>query len=179
MHVVLTLLILAVLFTAAYAGVSAAPWLPTKGRDRQHLLEALELKAGQAVVDLGCGDGSLLFGLARKFPQVTGVGYEISLLPYLIGQLRRLFFFRRYRNVHIKFGNLFQQSLQDFDMIFVFLLPKSYPRLIERFKTDLKDDSIIIVEAWPLPNIEPSKTLKKEKCLSLYFYTGKQIRGVD
>lgn len=167
------------LISAAIAGASAAPWLPTKPRDRAHLLATLKLEPGQKVVDLGCGDGSMLFAVARKFPAVECVGYDISLLPLLFGWARKIVFLKKYRHVHIYFGNLFKQSVANADLVFIFLLPKSYPKLVAILKRDLKDVARVAVEAWPLPNLEPVQTLKEEKLLSIFIYTGKSLREVQ
>lgn len=176
---IIVLIGLIILISAAAAGLSAAPWLPTKAKDREHLLEELHLKYGQKVVDLGCGDGSLLFAVARRFPNVNCVGYDISLFPLIIAWARRDVFRKNYyKRVRIKFGNLFKAPINDADVVFVFLLSKSYPRLIEKFRRELKDDAMVVVEAWPLPGIEPTRHLKKEGYLSLYFYSAKDIRRV-
>ncbi len=174
-----SLVFLVLIFSAAIAGISAAPWLPTRGKERKQLIEEISLKHGDKVVDLGCGDGSLLFAIAKAFPGADYTGYEISLLPLFIAHARRDVYRKVYKNVKIRFGNLYTKPIKDFNVVLVFLLPKSYPRLIKRFKTELKDNAMVIVEAWPLPGIEPVKKVKKEGCLSLYFYTGKQFRGVE
>lgn len=179
MWTIVELLGLAIIISAAIAGASAAPWLPTKPKDRQHLLNHLKLQPGQKVVDLGCGEGSMLFAVARQYPNVICEGYDISLLPLFVGWMRKLLFFKAYRNVHIRFGNLFKQSVADADLVFIFLLPKSYPRLVEILKRDLKDDAKVVVEAWPLPYITPAETLKEEKLLSIFIYTGRIIRRVE
>lgn len=179
MEAIISVIVLAILISAAVAGVSAAPWLPTKAKDRKHLIDELELTSGQTVIDLGAGDGSVLFAIARKAPEVQTIGYEISLAPLLFGVLRKILFFKAYRNVHMRFGNLFTKPIGNGDYIMVFLLPKSYPRLVERFKTELRDNATVIVEAWPLPGITPTKTLKKEGRLSLFFYSAKSFREVQ
>jgi len=170
--------LLALVISAAIAGVSAAPWLPTKAKDRNHLFEHLKLEPGQKVLDLGCGDGSMLFAVARKFPETECVGCDISLLPLLFGWARKFLKPSAYKHVHIRFGNLFKQSVAGFDVVFIFLLPKSYPRLVELMKRDLKNESQVIVEAWPLPHITPDETLRAEGCLPIFVYTGKVIREV-
>jgi cyclopropane fatty-acyl-phospholipid synthase-like methyltransferase len=172
-------LIMAILFSAGYAGFSAAPWVPTLSRDKKQLLSQLQLKPGEKVVDLGCGDGSLLFAVAKRFPDAIYTGYDISLLPLFLGKMRRIIFRSTYKNVRVKFGNLFKKSLKDFDVVFVFLLPKCYPKLLKRLKTEVREDAVVIVEAWPLPGVPILKSLKEPGCLSLYFYTGKAIRSVD
>lgn len=172
MSTVLWIIFLIVLCSAAIAGWSAAPWLPTLPSQRRHLLANLKLIDGQRVVDLGCGDGSMLFAVARLNPEVICVGYEISLLPLFIAWTRKLMFYKTYRNVHIRFGNLFKQDVRSADIVFIFLLSRCYPKLLTELKGKISPAAKVIVEAWPLPGIEPVETLKAEGLLPVYIYTG-------
>ena len=177
MYIVAWIVGLAVLISAALAGLSAAPWLPTLPKQRRHLFEHLKLTPGQKVVDLGCGDGSMLFAVARLHPEVICIGYDISLLPLCIAWVRKFASFRAYRNVHIYFGDLFKQDLHAYDVIFVFLLSKCYPKLVTVLRNSASPNAQIIVEAWPLPNIEPTNTIKAEKLLPMYVYSGQDLRA--
>ncbi|MEK7183671.1 MAG: methyltransferase [Patescibacteria group bacterium] len=175
METVLWIIFLVVLSSAAIAGFSAAPWLPTKPSQRKHLLDNLQLKDGQTVVDLGCGDGSMLFAVARLYPNVVCIGYDISLLPLFIAWVRKFLFFRAYRNVHIRFGNLFTQNIRQANVVFIFLLSKCYPKLLTTLPKQVSPQAQLIVEAWPLPDIEPRQTLKGENLLPVYIYSGEDL----
>lgn len=170
-------MILLIAGSAALAGLSAAPWLPTKPSQRRHLLDSLKLHDHQTVVDLGCGDGSMLFAVARLNPRVICIGYDISLLPLIIAWMRKFLFFRAYSNVHIRFGNLFRQDLHGVDVVFIFLLSKCYPKLLASLEGKLEDQAQVIVEAWPLPGIEPRETLKDQDLLPVYIYSGKDLQA--
>ena len=165
-----------IILTFAIGAVSAAPWLPTKNKQRQALTEIIPLKKGNVVYDLGCGDGVVLFDLVKKNKEIKAIGFEISLLPYFIAKIRKVFNFNKYRNVKVKFRNFFKQNLEDADVVFIFLLSKCYARLGRKFANELKDDALVIVEAWPLPDLEPYKKIKQEKLLSIYFYKGHQFK---
>lgn len=177
MMTVLWIFVLVVLLSAALAGLSAAPWLPTLPSQRKHLLDQLKLQPGQTVVDLGCGDGSMLFAVARRFPEVICTGYDISLLPLFIAWGRKLLFFKAYKNVHIHFGDLFKQDCRNADIVFIFLLSKCYPKLLTSLKGKVAPNAQVIVEAWPFPNLEPQATLKAEGLLPVYIYTGTIFRA--
>lgn len=161
------------LATAAFAGISAAPWVPSRKNQHQLLLSTIKITNGSIVYDLGCGTGTLLFASARIQPNATYIGYEISIFPYLIGKIRSLFS----SNISIRFGNLFSHSLKDADFVFVFLLAKAYPRLIKKFTRELKDNCTIAVEAWPIADIEPKKTIHKKNVLPLFLYFGSQFKS--
>jgi trans-aconitate methyltransferase len=177
MEIVLAIIVLAILISAAAAGLSAAPWLPTLPSQRRHLVDHLSVEPGQTLIDLGCGDGSLLFALARRHPDIVCIGYDISLLPLTIAWVRKLVSFKAYRNVHIRFGNLFTQDVSQADIVFIFLLCKSYPKLVSKLETQLQPSARVMVEAWPLPGLEPIETLKAEGLLPVYIYTGTAFRA--
>lgn len=170
------LIALPFLITFSIAGISAAPWVPTKPKQRKKLVNLLDLKDGMTIYDLGCGSGTMLFEIAKRNSKVNLIGYEISLLPYLMAMTRKVFGGKKYKNVSIKFANLFKQDLSKADIVFVFLLDKCYPKLIKKFKEDLSDNVTVIVEAWPLPEINPTEVIKEPDLLSIYFYKSENFR---
>lgn len=176
MHPLLLLLIILIFGTAAIAGLSAAPWVPTKPKQKKQLIEVVNLPRNAVCYDLGCGDGTVLFALARKHPDAKAIGYDISILPLLIGWTRKLLGGKKYKNVSIRFGNLFKKDVSDADLVFVFLLDKSYARLKEKFRRELKDDANIVVEAWPIKNIQPIREIRQEGLLPIYIYEGSSFR---
>lgn len=167
------LLAMPFLITFAAGGISAAPWVPTLKRERDLILKHLPLIPGSVVYDIGCGDAVVLFAAVQKEPAIKAIGYEISLLPYLIAKWRA----RKYPNVHIGFKNFFKAPLGDADIVFSFLLPKCYPRLIKKLGRELKPDALVVVEAWPFPGIEPHQVIREEKILPVYLYTGAQLKN--
>ena len=53
----------------------------------KRLLEYIQLPANPSVLDLGCGTGRLLQRLAAKFPDLRGIGLDLS--PEMLRQARR------------------------------------------------------------------------------------------
>jgi SAM-dependent methyltransferase len=80
------LILLAFVLSFAYAGLRAAPWVPLHKQDLQRVLRLMNLKGGEVVYDLGCGDGRIIAAAARHGARCTG--FEISLLPFLLARLR-------------------------------------------------------------------------------------------
>ncbi|MCR4312200.1 MAG: hypothetical protein NUV56_02870 [Candidatus Uhrbacteria bacterium] len=167
-----------ILFSAAWGCLSAAPWVPTRANQRDQLFKHVSLKPSEVIIDLGCGTGTLLFAAVRAYPGVIARGYEVSLLPLVMGWAHKLSAFTRYRHVSLRFGNLFHAPITDADVITIFLLSSCYPKLIEKLKRELKPTARVIVEAWPLPGLEPSQTIREDKLLPIYIYDAKTIRGV-
>lgn len=174
--IVLYIALMLVVGSAAIAGISAAPWVPTRSRDRGYLLDNLKLHGNETIIDLGCGDGSLLFDAARRSPGIRGIGYDISLLPLCIAWARKLLFWRTYRPIAIRFGNLFTADITHADVIYIFLLGKAYDRLKEKLAKEMRPEAIVALEAWPLPNCTPFRTLRGENMLPVYIYRGSDLQ---
>ncbi|HCC22264.1 hypothetical protein A2480_02820 [Candidatus Uhrbacteria bacterium RIFOXYC2_FULL_47_19] len=172
----LLIVIFVVVLTAGYAGLSAAPWVPTRKGERASLVAKLKLKDGQTVYDLGSGDGSLLFALIERFPNCRLIGLEISLLPFLISLIRRLTGWSRYKNVRLLFRDFYRTDLSKADLVFAYLMPGCYTRISEKFSKELKNDCIVVIEAWPIPGIEVKDKIVGDRQLPLYVYEGRQFR---
>lgn len=117
--------------------------------------EVAELKPGQVVFDLGCGKANLLTSAAKKFG-VKGVGYEISLWPYLWGKWR----IRLSRaNVEVRLKNFFQADISQADVVFCYLFPHIMAQLEPKFSKELKPGAKVVSYAFALPNIKPAKII--------------------
>ncbi len=156
-----------ILVTAAWGAKSAAPWVPTKRRDTQRMIEIAGIGPGDIVYDLGCGDGRLVFGSAARGAKATGV--EISFLPWLYAKIKS----RKFPDAKIIFGDMFRRDISDATAVFVFLLDKCYPRLADKLKNELKPGTRLVVACWPVKELE-DKLVRRVKDvqtdLPMYLY---------
>ena len=69
---------------------SGAPWLVRESRQREEdcrlLLQSLDLKAGQTVCDMGCGNGFYTLELARRVGR-DGLVYAVDIQPEMLRML--------------------------------------------------------------------------------------------
>lgn len=118
----------AILLILAYGSVLlfGAPYFPSLKPHITAALSLLDLKKGQTVYDLGCGDGRFLRAAARQ--GIKAVGYELNPFMFAISWLST----RRYRRlVKVRLGNFWHADLTQADAIYIFLLDKYMPRLDE------------------------------------------------
>ena len=59
-----------------------APFVPTPRKTMQKMLDKAQIKPGQIVYDLGCGDGRFIRVAARKY-QAKAIGIELNPILYL------------------------------------------------------------------------------------------------
>jgi SAM-dependent methyltransferase len=169
------MVIVFLLIAFAAGGLSAAPWVPTRRREREVLLKEIPIQPGQVVYDLGCGDGIVLFQLAAHQPDARYIGIEVAPVPLLIGLVRKLIAGAKAKNVTLRLRDLFGLSYRDADVVFIFLLSDSYPKLMKKLAGTLKPDARVVVEAWPLPGIEAERVIREEGKLPMYVYRGRQL----
>lgn len=139
----------------AFAGILAlfgfvliygAPYLPTLRRQSEAALDLLDLKKGQTLYELGCGDGRVLKLAAQRGLKV--VGYELNPLLVVVAQLNTL---RYRRRVKIVWGNFWKADLKDADGIYVFLLDRFMEKLGDKLKKNVSSGTKVASYAFEIP----------------------------
>jgi SAM-dependent methyltransferase len=149
---------LGILGTLALGGYLAAPWVPLWRRDVGRMLRLANVKPGELVYDLGAGDGRILMAAARDF-QARAIGYEIAILPYLIG--RSILWSRGlHKRAQLRYGNFFTESLADADVVTAFLSRHAMEKLRSKFEQELKPGSRVVTCVFSIPGWEPTITDK-------------------
>ena len=114
------------LVLVCFAGVLlvGAPYLPTLKPQVIAALRLADLKPGQTLLELGCGDGKVLLAAARQGNKA--IGYELNPIVATVAWLRT----RKYRHlVQVKCANFWKVDWPPADAIFVFLLPRFMQKL--------------------------------------------------
>lgn len=131
------------------------PFISIPRADWLKMCEAAELKPGQIVYDLGCGKANLLTTAAKNFG-VKGIGYEISLWPYVWGRMR---VWLQKADVEIRMKNFFQADISKADVVFCYLFPQIMDQLEPKFKSELKPGAKVVSYAFTLPDTKPAKVI--------------------
>jgi SAM-dependent methyltransferase len=139
-----------------------APYLPILAPERDKLLDLVDLKPGQTILDLGCGDGTLLLAAARR--GIRGVGYEISPFWWLVATLRT----RRYRKlVTIQLANYWQRDWPKADAIYIFLITRFMTKATTEFARRLDYPVMVASYGFALPEVP---VVRLEGAIYLYKY---------
>lgn len=132
-----------------------APYLPTRRRQSIQALKLLDLKKGDLLVDLGCGDGAVLVEAAKH--GIKGVGYELNPYIFVLAKIRTW----RYRKlVIIKMKNFWKEQLpENTDAIFVFLLDKYMIKLDKKLSAELTKSVKLVSYSFEIPGRKKQKTV--------------------
>lgn len=147
----LAALLLLLLFCFTFVLLFGAPYVPTLRPQVHAALELANLKPGQTLLELGCGNGKVLIAAAQV--GVKAVGYELNPLLALIAWLRT----RRFKgNVHVVWGNFWVREWPEANAIFTFLLDRYMAKLDKKI-TQYNHKPITLVSfAFKVPNREPN-----------------------
>jgi SAM-dependent methyltransferase len=118
----LVLIVLVLLF--GFVVLFGAPYLPTLKKQTEAALDLLDLKAGQTLLELGCGDGRVAKAAARRGLKV--VGYELNPILVMVAKLNT---WRYRKQVSIRCANFWSTEWPKCDGVFVFLLDKYMKKL--------------------------------------------------
>jgi hypothetical protein len=154
--------------TAAWAGISAAPYVPSRTRDVARIIALAEIQPGERIVDCGSGDGRVV--LAAAAAGATAIGYEISFLPWLISVIRG--WMSPYRSrVRFYWKSFYSADLSDMDVVFAFLLPSGLQKLGKQLDQQKKSGRRILSFAWEIKNWTPELQDKPDpSVLALWRY---------
>lgn len=158
--ILVVLMLVTLLF--AFVLLFGAPYLPTRRAQAQAALELLDLKAGQTLYELGCGDGRVLRQAAEK--GIQAVGYELNPLLVVVAKI----YTWKYRKlVKIVWGNFWKADLSRADGVFVFLLDRFMPRLDEKARRELAKPTKVASFAFKIPG---KKITREQAGIYLYQY---------
>lgn len=144
-----------------YAFIKGAPFLPTS---RQHVKEMIELaqpQKGELLIDLGSGDGRILYEAAKSGCNCLGI--EINPLLYwwsrLITKLKKL------SNIHIRREDLWQTDLRLANILTLFFIAPKMDKLHAKIQREMRPGSRVVSYGFKFPNWQPIE--KRDK---IYLY---------
>lgn len=156
--------------TAAWAGWRAAPYVPTRQADVERLLRLANITSTDVVYDLGAGDGRFVMTAAKRYG-VRALGFEISVLPYLVAQLRiRLAGLGRLASM--RYQDFYHQSLSEATVVVCFLTPGAMARLGPKFRRELRPGTRVLSYAFAIAGWTPDlKDKPNPQTMAVYVYT--------
>jgi uncharacterized protein (TIGR03000 family) len=130
------------------------PYVPTPQEVVDRMLDLAEIKKGDVVYDLGCGDGRIVVTAAKKYG-VKAIGFDID--PKRVAEARANVKKNKVEDlVEIKEADLFTVDLSGATVLTLYLLPWVNEKLIPKLEK-LKDGTRIISHEFDMKGIKHQK----------------------
>ncbi|MDP9055445.1 MAG: class I SAM-dependent methyltransferase [Acidobacteriota bacterium] len=130
-----------------------APSYPTPEAVVERMLTLAQLRAGETVYDLGCGDGRIVIAAAQKF-KAHAVGIEIrrDIYERTLSTVASLGLNDRVKIVH---GNALLYDLSPADVVTLYLLTSSNERLKPLLLKQLKPNARVVSHDFEIRGWKP------------------------
>lgn len=145
----------------------AAPFYPAPTDAIREALKEAGLKPGEIFYDLGAGTGKALI-LAEKEFGAKATGFEISIIPYWIARINLFLHASRATLLPKDFFTV--ADLRDVNVIFCFLAIRTMQKIEDKLKAELKPGARVIVYAFPLPTMTPTKIITVHNQWKMFLY---------
>lgn len=146
--------LLGLLFVVGYFlvnGVCTVPWVRTPTRYSRRMLELGGFQSGQTVVDLGSGDGAIVFEAVK----MGGSGIGLERLRLLVWYSRIL---ARIKNASHKasfsLSDVLKDPLPPADLITCYLFPKVNRKLEPRLKASFPPGTRVVSRDFSFPTLK-------------------------
>lgn len=146
-------LLLLYFFYTIVAIIKGASYVPTTHRRVARLIDLVQIKPGEKLLDLGSGDGRILFAAATR--GATCVGVEIN--PLLCIYSRALARVKGIKGVTIKRCDFWRYNLADVDILTVYLVPIRLDQLKAKVFAEMKSGTRVVTAVYHFDNWEPEQ----------------------
>ena len=131
-------------------------------------LDHVPMKAGDLLVDIGCGDGRVLREANRRYG-VRALGFEVNPLAYALARLGAI----GMEGIEVRLTNFWNVDIGDADVVFCYLFPDVMGRLARKLLRELRPGTLVISCNFPLPGWRHRELLYPESSLHadpIYLY---------
>ena len=132
-------------------------------------LDAVTMKPGELLVDIGCGDGRVLRA-ARKRYGVRCLGFEINPIAFTKAKLLTM----GRKDMEVRCRNFWKADLGEADIVSCYLFPDVMRRLGAKLGKELASGARVISFNFPIPGWKHEAVLRADSKLHndpIYIYT--------
>jgi SAM-dependent methyltransferase len=137
-----------------------APYVTSPEHAVDKMLAMANLKSGETLYDLGCGDGRILIAAAEKY-KVKAVGIEISehLARTAAEKVKKAGLQNQVKVVH---GNFMHTDLSGADVVTLYLATAANESLRPNLERYLRPNTRVVSYDYPIPGWKPMDTSESE-----------------
>ncbi|MGA8858005.1 MAG: methyltransferase domain-containing protein [Candidatus Bathyarchaeia archaeon] len=133
--------------------MSIAPFVQTPLEVAKKMLDLSQIKPGEVLYDLGCGDGRLIILAAKDVgAKSTGIELREDLVERARTEIKRL---NLEDKVKVIQGNFFDVNISDANVITLYLTSSANERLRPKLEAELKAGVRVVSHDFKVPGWKP------------------------
>ncbi len=135
-----------------------APYVAAPEHAVDKMLEAANLKPGETLYDLGCGDGRIVIAAAQRY-KVKAVGIEISenLARSVAEKVKKEGLQKRVTIIH---GDFMKTDLSQADVVTLYLATTANDTVRPNLEHFLRPHARVVSYDYPVPGWKPVETME-------------------
>ena len=148
--------------------MSIAPFVQTPVEVAKKMLEISQIKSGEVLYDLGCGDGRLIILAAKDLgAKATGIELREDLIERAKTEIKKL---NLEGKVNVIQGNFFEVPISDADVVTLYLTSSANERLRPKMEAELKRGARVVSHDFKVPGWKPSAVYNELLGHTIYSY---------
>jgi ubiquinone/menaquinone biosynthesis C-methylase UbiE len=154
--------------------LSIAPFVQTPLEVAKKMLDLSQIKSGEVLYDLGCGDGRLIILAAKEAgARATGIELREDLIERARTEIKRL---NLEDKVSVIRGNFFDVPITDADVVTLYLTSSANERLRPKLEAELKSGARVVSHDFKVPGWKPCAVYNELLGHTIYAYRiGEQL----
>ncbi|MGD0803420.1 MAG: methyltransferase domain-containing protein [Candidatus Bathyarchaeia archaeon] len=129
---------------------SIAPFVPSPMDVVRKMLELAELKPGEVLFDLGCGDGRIVLVAGKDFgSRAVGVDLNAMLINQARNEAEKLGLGKVVRFID---GDMFDVDLSSADVVTMYLLTSANEKVRPKLESELRIGARVVTHDFPIIN---------------------------
>jgi len=148
--------------------MSVAPYVSSPEEVVRKMLDLAQLREGEVLYDLGCGDGRVVIVAARDYmAKAFGVEIREDLAATAREQLKKLDLEGRAQIIR---GDLFEADLSKADVVTLYLTSSANEKLKPKLVRELRANSRVVSHDFSIAGWKPSEVCEEPHGHTIYLY---------
>ena len=130
-----------------------SPFVPLDKVLMQKALALLKVSAKDKFLDIGCGDGRVVFKCFQDYPGAKRYkGIDIMTMLVAFAKIRKIFFGKNSKIVFEK-ADAMKYSYKGYNKVFMYLLTDFVAELMPKLEKELPSKAVVVSVIFPIPEI--------------------------
>ena len=142
--------------------------MPSSEKACQAMLTATDLPSEGTIIDMGSGWGTLVIAFAKKYPERKIIGYEISLIPWMVSMILK--YILRIESLSLYRKDFLKADLSQASMLLCYLHPEGMCSLENKLEQQKNKVSLIVSNTFALPSCQPEKVMRLDNIYKTPIY---------